>query len=156
MTSIKRITLPVVLLSLIQSSVGLASTICWDGGGGDDLWLNAANWDGDTLPTSTDDVEIGVGPAPCLTGTYTVKIINGGVTIASIHSGADQTIVITHGYSPAFFVVNGSATIDGPITLGGTTACTLNFNGVTTLNGTVTHNKRGVRGNGDGDGKRPV
>ncbi|WP_309387455.1 PEP-CTERM sorting domain-containing protein [Cerasicoccus frondis] len=34
------------------------SAITWDGGGGDGLWSNPLNWDGDVLPTSDDNVVI--------------------------------------------------------------------------------------------------
>jgi hypothetical protein len=34
------------------------ATVLWDGGGDDDLWHNPVNWEGDSLPASSDDVRI--------------------------------------------------------------------------------------------------
>src|SRR5258708_3139343 len=47
--------LTLVIFSLFSFSL-LKAQLKWDGGGNDGQWLNAANWVGDKLPSSTDDV----------------------------------------------------------------------------------------------------
>lgn len=43
------------------------NTVIWDGGGGDNLWSTAANWDGDVLPGDGDDVVINLsGSSPTI------------------------------------------------------------------------------------------
>lgn len=42
-------------------------TLTWDGGGSDGLWLTALNWDGDTVPTAANDVDL-AGAAVTLGG----------------------------------------------------------------------------------------
>ncbi|MBL7698221.1 MAG: hypothetical protein JNK79_08690 [Chitinophagaceae bacterium] len=53
----------------------------WDGGGGSNLWSNASNWTGNTLPTATDDV---VFDNSLLAGNYTVVLPSSAVTVKSI------------------------------------------------------------------------
>ncbi|MCB0644943.1 MAG: hypothetical protein KDC44_25025, partial [Phaeodactylibacter sp.] len=64
-----------VLLLLLCCTVAInagAATVTWDGDAGDGLWNTAANWDGDILPTATDDVVIDNGDAVTLsTGAVT-------------------------------------------------------------------------------------
>ncbi len=49
----------VLILGLAGNVLG--GTVKWDNGAWvDNLWRTAENWDGDTLPTSDDDVEIGL------------------------------------------------------------------------------------------------
>ena len=52
MTCLIALVLPLVLLN------SASAQILWDAGGYDDLWTTAANWSGDTLPTSIDPVSI--------------------------------------------------------------------------------------------------
>ncbi|MCW2960477.1 MAG: hypothetical protein JWM90_864 [Thermoleophilia bacterium] len=44
---------------LLLPGSALAGDVTWDGGGGNSLWSNATNWDGNMLPTTGDDVVIG-------------------------------------------------------------------------------------------------
>ncbi len=66
---------------LLLSLPGFAATIYWDGGSGDGLWNTAANWVGDVVPTSADDVVLDNSSAA---GTYTVTLPNTLVTINTI------------------------------------------------------------------------
>ncbi len=50
----------VALLCLCGDAFGLS----WDGGAGYGLWSDATNWDGDVLPTKTDDVVFYYASAP--------------------------------------------------------------------------------------------
>jgi len=67
-----------------------AATITWDGSSSTD-WATAANWVGDAVPTSTDDVVIN--------GSYTnAPILNlsaGAVTVNSLSVGSSATSVVT-------------------------------------------------------------
>ncbi|MGE0760560.1 MAG: hypothetical protein AB7O38_26340, partial [Pirellulaceae bacterium] len=61
----------------LESRYLLAARV-WDGGAGTNNWLDAANWDGNTLPGAGDDVTIDVaGSNPTIT-------VAGNVTIQSL------------------------------------------------------------------------
>ena len=80
--------------------------ISWDGGAGTNNWSDAANWSGDNLPTSQDDVVI---PAPAKTDSanplknisisspVVLKSLNSAVPIAI--SGGQASIRLTSGSS---------------------------------------------------------
>lgn len=80
--------------------------ISWDGGAGTNNWSDAANWSGDNLPTSQDDVVI---PAPAKTDSanplknisisspVVLKSLNSDVPIAI--SGGQASIRLTSGSS---------------------------------------------------------
>lgn len=58
------------------STTMFSATITWDGGGGDGEWTTASNWDGNVLPSSSDDVVIDLNDEVTLSsGTHTVKSI---------------------------------------------------------------------------------
>ena len=85
-----------------------AATVTWDGGGADNNWSTALNWDTDALPTSADDVVIGDGVAALLDGngsTYTILslTIGGGAGNSSLTPVDGDTVSL---------VVNGNITID--------------------------------------------
>jgi hypothetical protein len=48
--------LPALLTAFLAGRAQAAFTKTWDGGGPDNLATTAANWDSDTLPGSTDDI----------------------------------------------------------------------------------------------------
>ncbi|MBX2997112.1 MAG: carboxypeptidase regulatory-like domain-containing protein [Caldilineaceae bacterium] len=56
----------------------------WDGGGANNNWLTAANWNGDTLPGATDDVYIPL--------TATVTLPSGAVSVNSLRSDGSLTL----------------------------------------------------------------
>ncbi|MFO1488251.1 MAG: hypothetical protein U1F65_07225 [Verrucomicrobiota bacterium] len=51
-----------------------AATVTWDGGGGNFSWQTPANWSGDVLPNTLDDVVINVGGGITVTSTANVTI----------------------------------------------------------------------------------
>src|SRR3954452_7250098 len=59
----------------------LLAIITWDGGAGTFNWNEAANWDVDPLPGANDDAVI-----PDLTGSPTIVVSSGSVTIKSLQS----------------------------------------------------------------------
>ncbi|MCB0644799.1 MAG: hypothetical protein KDC44_24305, partial [Phaeodactylibacter sp.] len=70
----------------------------WDGDAGDGLWNTAVNWDGDLLPTPTDDVVIDNGDAVMLaSGTVTVQSIKlDGNSDLSVSAGATLNVIGTN------------------------------------------------------------
>lgn len=53
-------TIGAVILALLGAMPTLAGTVEWDGGGDGSSWNDAANWSGDEVPGSFDDVIIDV------------------------------------------------------------------------------------------------
>ena len=58
------------------------SQVKWDGGGGDGLWSNPANWIGNTVPSSTDNVIL---DHSAISGNYIV-ILPGGLSSTTVKS----------------------------------------------------------------------
>lgn len=67
-----------------------AATITWDGSSSTD-WATAANWVGDAVPTSTDDVVINGS----YTNAPTLNLSAGAVTVNSLSVGSSATSVMT-------------------------------------------------------------
>ena len=62
------------------------TTCFWDGAASDGLWASAANWNDDTLPTSTSDVLIDMAGEP------TVAITGGAVSLRRLYCAEAMTI----------------------------------------------------------------
>ncbi len=101
--------------------------VSWDGGGGDSLWLNAANWSGNALPGVNDDVVInGAAVEVYLTGGGTrtcrsLTLVNSDLTLE------ETSLSLTGGVSaPA---VRLQASMDAELTVQGAsiTASTTSF-----------------------------
>jgi autotransporter-associated beta strand protein len=66
----------------------------WDGGGADDSWHNAANWNPDGVPTGTTDITFGSGITPGLNITFsTTQGTANSITIATTNSFTLTTFV---------------------------------------------------------------
>jgi phage baseplate assembly protein gpV len=85
---IRRHTVRVILLSLV-GSVGLIlwsghaygqvpCSVTWDGGAGTDNWADAANWSGDSVPSTSDSV--------CIPNTALSLVLIDSVTTATIQA----------------------------------------------------------------------
>ena len=96
-------------------------TICWDGGGGDNFWINALNWTTDLLPVAGDDVVVDFG------GGLTVDLDDTGTTHTINSLLVEDNLTITDGT----LSVTGGATINGALAV---TGGSIDFNGVTGLN----------------------
>jgi hypothetical protein len=103
---------PVVGAICVTSSIGWSATRTWDGGGSTSDASEAANWSGEVVPSSTDDI--------VLDGTSTKAMTwNAGVnglpsTVNSwTQSGAPTTVTMPIKYSGAFagFTVTGNLSI---------------------------------------------
>jgi hypothetical protein len=55
----------IVMILVLANNVS-AATVEWDGGGADNLWSTAENWDGDSVPGSGDNTRINIPDANCL------------------------------------------------------------------------------------------
>jgi hypothetical protein len=95
----------------ITATLG-ASGIFWDGGGNDGLWLTPANWNGDALPVSADDVTIGAWAG-------TVTLASGARTVRSLQ--CDANFVLTDGAS---LTLTSSGSFNAGLNLNAGTALT--------------------------------
>ena len=85
-----------------------AAAIEWDGGGGDGSWHTAANWSGDRVPGSADDVTINA-PAG-----VTVVFSSGLATVRSLQGRS--SLQLTGG---RLSLAGGQSRITGPFSLAG-------------------------------------
>jgi len=100
-----RFILPLLLPAATYTS--LTAQVRWDGEGGDGQWFTAANWTGNVLPASTDDVIL---DNTFMAGSYTVILPSGNLPVAvrslAIIPATGQTIEVvlpaTNTASPAF------------------------------------------------------
>ncbi|MBK7685927.1 MAG: hypothetical protein IPJ25_07865 [Rhodocyclaceae bacterium] len=90
----------------------------WDGGAGDFLWQSAANWVGDTLPTSSDDVFIDTGAAggPAL---ITITSSSGAQTARRVLSY--ENLTLSGGSLALGSAASDNSTINGTFILAGGT-----------------------------------
>lgn len=72
--ALRRVFIGPLLLVLTSYCSGWAATITWDGGGGTSSWQTPANWSGDSLPGTNDDVVINSGGGITVTSSTTVII----------------------------------------------------------------------------------
>ncbi len=82
--------------------------VIWDGSSSTD-WFTAANWDTNTVPTTTDSVIIDGS----YTNAPTLSVTAGSVTVKSltIGSSANSTTTISYGTSTKKLIVTGNLTI---------------------------------------------
>ena len=81
----------------------LAATITWDGGGGNNSWHDPANWSGDVVPGSADDVVISVANANVtITNTTEVSGLTLAVGVRLTAQGAGNILT-----------ANGTTTVEG-------------------------------------------
>lgn len=96
----------------------VASARTWDGGGGNDLWSNAANWSNDTVTAEGGNVTLGAsaGATLVLDSNRTVGELHlsrpGGLTISPTN-GAVLTV------NTGLVADGGNSTITAPLFLGG-------------------------------------
>jgi hypothetical protein len=95
----------------------LLALVTWDGGAGDNLWNSFANWSGDVLPTSEDDVVV---PA---SGPSSIVLQGTGATIKSLDT--DTSLVVN-----APLTVTGGTQVSGSVML---SASTMTLGGQNTL-----------------------
>ena len=85
----------------------MLTTRIWDGGGGDDNWNTAANWDNDTLPIAGDDVvindlgsgafNVSVNVSPPNLASFTMTTSNATLQLSSVIMTVDGVANITDG-----------------------------------------------------------
>ena len=119
-----------ILILILAHSVVSATEKTWDGGGGNSNWGNAANWNSDVLPGSTDNVTIGTGVSVTMTADYTTT---GTITLTG--TGTIQMA----GYNLTIGGLTGS--VGSIINNSGTSKnLTLNQSTWTTFSGSITGN----------------
>ena len=119
-------------------------THTWDGGGGDNNWTTAANWDLDTAPAAGDDLVFSGTTRPAntnnfsagtsfrsvrftdagftITGnalTLTNGIINAGGTLDPVEGNTTWNLSTTLGADQSFMVNSGNLIFKGAINNGG-------------------------------------
>jgi hypothetical protein len=129
-----------------------AQTVTWDGGSGTSNWTDALNWDTDTLPTASNDVDLN-GSTVVLTASTTVQRVNaGGSSDLTINSGVTLTISGFAGGDDGLEVQNSGTVINNGtiaisnIDVGNTDADGLYNKGTFTNNGAITIDGTGQHG----------
>lgn len=94
----------------VYYTASAVAPVTWDGSSSTD-WNTAANWDSNSVPTTTSDVVIDGN----YTNAPTLSVTSGSVTIASltIGSSTNSTTTISYGTSTKKLIVTGNLTI-GP------------------------------------------
>jgi hypothetical protein len=112
----------------------------WDGGAGTNNWGDANNWNGNTLPTSADNVTIGNG--------FTVSL-NVSTTIASliVGGGSSGSLTIGSGNQNRTLSVTGNVTIN----FGATINSTGNGGNIFNIGGNLNNSGTLTDGSGDMD-----
>ncbi len=141
-----------VTMALICSAVLMpaahGATVAWDGGGGDNEWTTAANWDGlgsgpDGVPGNGDDVTIGAGYTVNITndltagGTVAFGLLNVGNATTTLNIQSNGVIAATAQFSTW---PQGTVNIEGRFNWGGASyvgggTTTVSGNGLLTNNG---------------------
>ena len=135
----------------------LLSAVTWTGGGGDNNWDTAANWNTDSVPGSGDDVTINIAAnvvhsnnvtdsINSLTSTEPLTISGGTLSIAAA-STIGSTLTMTGGTLTG----TGDVTVSGLVTL---TAGTLSGSSALNANGGILINPPDNT-NGDINLRRP-
>ncbi len=133
MPTAARLSLLAALLACHAPSLS-AQVVSWDGDAGDQRWRTATNWDGDQLPTSSDQVAIGSmfgvveirnGPADAatLSAPGGLSIINGTLTLAG--GGSITDLVTSFNNIDRLINLGGALQIAGNSTVTGTSGCHL-------------------------------
>ncbi len=114
----------------MAAAAACGATISWDGGGGDSRWSTPANWTGDVLPRTGDDVVIDLAGAPTvdhasgdtqvrsLTCTRGFRLSGGSLTVTAGESRIDGSLELAGGQLD----VTGAGTVfrsTGPVSHAG-------------------------------------
>ncbi|MGE3313287.1 MAG: hypothetical protein AB7O66_25250, partial [Limisphaerales bacterium] len=113
---------------ILGGLVACGATITWDGGGGDSQWSTPANWSGDTLPGSTDDVVIGQAGVP------PVEHASGSTQIRSLTCARGFRLS-----GGSLTVTAGESRIEGTLELAGGELDATGAGTVLRATGTITH-----------------
>ncbi len=126
------------LFGVLPAPSALAATITWDGGAGTSNWNDANNWNGNVVPSATDEVIL---DNSSVSGSYTVNLPSGAITVAiarlTITPGAGNTISLvlpsTNTANPGFNVGDATASTDDIVLDSG--AVLINSSGASNGNG---------------------
>ncbi len=132
---------------LISTFSAKAATRTWDGGAGTLVWTSAANWSGDVVPVTGDDIIFSTA------GTFTITAVP-TLSINSLTVSSGTTVTLSGG-SPTTLTIGGNAGTDLTIAasislvlngLNVTLAsnATANISGSLTINNSCTFNSDGT------------
>jgi hypothetical protein len=92
-TPIRRIALGLILCnSWTALFPAKASTIDWDGGGGNNSWESSTNWSGDSLPTAADLASIGAASVQLSAAQSIAGFANSTGGMLTIGNGASLNV----------------------------------------------------------------
>lgn len=134
---------PCLLLSvaLFSSDRLSAASRIWDGGlaGSGTNWDTAANWNGDTVTATTDDVTFVTGFASgtsiSLNGNKTTNSVT--INTSSGFSIANNALTLTSGNLTRTAASSGTQTISSTVTLGASGVWNINGSGSLTVSGNI-------------------
>ena len=123
---------------LFLSFSSYCATVTWDGGGGDDLWINKLNWDMDEVPKFDDDVIISGSQVKVTDEVYCKSLLM--TTSAELQISSNGGIEVKGSLSFGVRVNNSTLIIDGFLTIKDIQEFGLIVNGSTSVienNGTI-------------------
>lgn len=115
----------------------LLSVVTWTGGGGNDLWSNAANWSSGALPTAADGVIIGSGVTVRSNSDVTITNLTNRGTLVDNSTGSDS--LTCTGYLNNYGTIRVNGANDG---------ATINVTGPLGNYGTIELNNSGIYAGG--------
>ncbi len=134
-------------IGLFSWPVRAASTLTWDGGGGDNNWTTAANWVGDVAPVAGDSLifdATGVAARPTANNDLTLGTSFGSITISAAgYTITGNSLSLTTGLTADTYST-GTSTVSliiggaGSVTMSGTGTAILTLSGVNTFTGGLT------------------
>ena len=120
----------------------MLSTVSWTGGGGDNLWTDAKNWNTGAVPAAGDDVAIIISGT-----TPSIHISSGSQSVNSLTSNASISIDGGSLTDATAAQISGSVTLGNAAIFGGTwiIAGGLQVSGAATLNGVTLDGALGIQ-----------
>ncbi|MCA9346087.1 hypothetical protein KC960_01195 [Candidatus Saccharibacteria bacterium] len=103
------LTIMVPLVTFAPQSSGATTTITWDGGGSDNLWSTALNWDSDSVPVDGDVVELDLS---ILTQNETLTNDLTGLTLGGINVTNSSPSYYTYTIDGNDFSVSGDISVN--------------------------------------------
>jgi len=134
-------------MCFFSPSARAASTVTWDGGGGDNNWTTAANWVGDVAPVAGDSLifdATGVAARPTANNDLTLGTSFGSITISAAgYTITGNSVSLTTGLTADTYGT-GTSTVSlkiggtGAVTMSGTDTAILALSGANTFSGGIT------------------
>lgn len=130
-----------LLFMLFFVADGFAVTRTWDGGGGTLVWTTAANWSGDVLPVSGDDVVFNASGIYTITGVPSLSLNSLSITAGNVtfSSSSASTLTIGGNTGTDLVISNGASFILGTnLSITMASSSTADISGAFTINASRT------------------